>query len=548
MDNIEAASAPLPLSKMIIAVATVGLVVALILQFLTPSRDSREPPYLWPKLPLAGHILGLIRQGSDYLHKLELRYHKPIFTLPVFKGRMYIVTTPELAQAVHKAHRSVHFHTLLAQAMKNLFLMDDDAMKILNENRNGEDGTRRGIMNEVHDMMLTTLAPGQFLNDLNKNTLDAVLPHMNNLAKDGPLNTKFWSWLRHHFSLASIRGLWGPRNPFELYPEVELVFWEFEANAMPLTMMPFPQFLARKGYEARKICFERFEEYAANEGYDDEKTSQLIKNRKKMNMDRFGLSRKMYARGETSLLFGALLNTVPLAFWLVSWIFEDRELLKDIRKEVDDCVTTSPSDPQIRVMNATKFRTSCPLFQSTFREALRLTAAINLNRHVSEDTTVTNSSTGETFLLKKDSVIQIASNVIHAKPLWGSDPMAFEPRRFMGSGEKARNASDTDSTKIPDPAAPFRGPDGKVYSSAFRSFGGGNNICPGRHFAQTEILGLASLFVAGFEIQGADGREYKMPPYEAFKLALGTIKPGKDVDVVISRRKGYEDVEWAFEF
>jgi hypothetical protein len=38
-----------------------------------------------------------------------------------------------------------------------------------------------------------------------------------------------------------------------------------------------------------------------------------------------------------------------------------------------------------------------------------------------------------------------------------------------------------------------------------------------------------------------------MPPYEDFKLMLGVVKPGKDVDVVISRRKGYEDVEWAFE-
>ena len=91
-------------------------------------------------------------------------------------------------------------------------------------------------------------------------------------------------------------------------------------------------------------------------------------------------------------------------------------------------------------------------------------------------------------------------------------------------------------------------PDGKVYNSAFRSFGGGNNICPGRHFAQTEVLGLVALFVAGFEIKNAGGGgEYERPPYEDFKLMMAVIKPGKDVDVMISRRKGYENVEWAFE-
>jgi cytochrome P450 len=165
---------------------------------------------------------------------------------------------------------------------------------------------------------------------------------------------------------------------------------------------------------------------------------------------------------------------------------------------------------------------------------------------VTEDTTVTNTSTGETYLLKKDSIIQIASNVIHARPFWGPDAASFNARRFMATGEKARNEAGTG--KPPDPAAPFRSSDGKVYSSAFRSFGGGNNICPGRHFAQTEILGLTSLFVAGFEIENASGGGgYRMPPYEDFKLMLGVLKPGKDVDVVISRRKGYENVKWAFE-
>ena len=61
-------------------------------------------------------------------------------------------------------------------------------------------------------------------------------------------------------------------------------------------------------------------------------------------------------------------------------------------------------------------------------------------------------------------------------------------------------------------------------------------------------MALTSLFVAGFEIEGVGtSGKYKMPPMEDFKLMLGVIKPGKDVEVNISRRKGYEDVEWAFE-
>ena len=533
------------LKVLIVALATMALIIAVVQHFFTTQKDAREPPFLYPKVPLIGHLFGFIREGADYLHKLESRYRQSIYTLPIFKGRMYMICSPGWAQAIHKSHKSIYFNTLVAQAMKSLFLMDDDAMNTINQNLNGEDGTRSGCMNEIHDMMYATLAPGQFLDDLNKSILEMVLPDVNNLARDGPTKTKLWYWLRHSFSLASTAAIWGPRNPFVLCPEVEPAFWEFEANAMPLTMMPYPHIFASKGWKARQLVFDTFEEYVEKGGYNDPETSQLIKNRIAILMGKYKFSKKMYAWGEVSLLFGALLNTIPTAFWLISWIFEDASLLRDIRAEVDNCITPSSSDSNIRVINAMKLRTSCPLFSSAFKETLRLVGSVNINRFVAEDTTVTNSSTGETYLLKKDSIIQIASNVIHARPFWGEDAASFNPRRFMSTGEKARN--EAGSGKPPDPAAPFRTTDGKVYSAAFRSFGGGNNVCPGRHFAQTEILGLVSLFVAGFEIQGVGGDRYKMPPYEDFKLMLGVVKPGKDVDVLISRRKGYEEVEWAFE-
>ena len=171
--------------------------------------------------------------------------------------------------------------------------------------------------------------------------------------------------------------------------------------------------------------------------------------------------------------------------------------------------------------------------------------SLNANRWVAEDTTITNSSTGESFLLKKDSVVQIAGNVIHFKPFWGSDAMSFNPKRFMSTGERARN--EASSGKPQDPAAPFRDSNGKVHSSAYRSFGGGNNICPGRYFAQTEIMALTSLLVTGFELENVGGKgEYAMPSQEDFKLMMGVIKPGKDVDVSVSRRKGYENVQFEF--
>ena len=546
MDLGTDSQSTLRVSNIVVALGIIGVLLLVFEHYFTVQKDAYEPPYLHPKIPVIGHLIGLIRQGADYYSHLEGRYHRSIYTLPILKGRMYMVTSPEWAQAVHRSHKTLYFNTLIAQAMRNLFLMDGPTMEIINDNMNGENGTRDNILLEIHDMMYATLSPGSDLDDLNKAILNNMAPDVNQLVKGGSTSrVELWGWIRHHFSLASVSAIWGPQNPFTLDPEAEELFWEFEANAMPLTMFPLPHIVARKAWNARKKLFASFEEYVERECYNHPETSQLIKNRVKINMGKYGLSKRMYAWGDASLLFGALLNTIPTAFWLMSWIFEDQELLSKIRDEVDKCITTSPTDPKKRTINATKLRTCCPLFSSVFRETLRMTGSVNSTRYVAQDTKVTNSSTGESYVLKKDSVVQIASNVIHFRSLWGSDAQSFNPRRFLSTGDKAKSKAGTG--KLQDPAAPYRDKDGKIYGSAFRSFGGGNNICPGRHFAQTEIMALTSLFVAGFEVEGVDGSGYKMPPCEDFKLMLGVIKPGRDVEVDINRRKGYEDVVWEFE-
>lgn len=254
-----------PLSRLIIPLTTIAISVALLHRFLTVQKDQREPPYVTSKIPVLGHLFHLIREGADYYSRLERRYQFGIYTLPIFKSRMYIVATPEWANAIHRAHKTIHFNTLIAQAMKSLFLMDDPTMDLINDNLNGENGNREGLMFEIHDMMQATLAPGRDLDDLNKSILNQIAPDINQLAAEGPSKIKLWEWLRHHFSIASVTAIWGPQSAFTLHPEIEPAFWEFEANAMPLTMMPFPRIFARKGYQARQTVFKGFEEYMQRE-------------------------------------------------------------------------------------------------------------------------------------------------------------------------------------------------------------------------------------------------------------------------------------------
>ena len=50
----------------------------------------------------------------------------------------------------------------------------------------------------------------------------------------------------------------------------------------------------------------------------------------------------------------------------------------------------------------------------------------------------------------------------------------------------------------------------------------GNNVCPGRHFAQMEIQSVVGLFIAGFDVSMLEGgRQYVAPPFEAMQMIAG---------------------------
>lgn len=145
----------------------------------------------------------------------------------------------------------------------------------------------------------------------------------------------------------------------------------------------------------------------------------------------------------------------------------------------------------------------------------------------------------------------ISTNAIHFNPdIWGPDAHAFNPRRFLLPAKSDGTSTPPTATaeskeNYPDPARPTL--PAKLERGAFRPFGGGNNLCPGRHFAQTEILAFTALLVAGFEITAADGGPYVPPEFEKGSMLTATLKPETDVQVRIRRREGHEEVGWEFE-
>lgn len=298
-----------------------------------------------------------------------------------------------------------------------------------------------------------------------------------------------------------------------------------------LMLMFLPSIIARKAYYGRAAINAAFRKYYA-QGLD-RNASSLVKGRA-IAARKYGFKDTDIADFELSILFVSTTNTVPSSFWLLSHILSSPSLVAEIRAEIAQIVTRKTVDGvDTMEMDITGFQKKCPLLVSTWEETLRLVDSSSSVRAVVKDTLF-----ADKYLLKAGSVIQMPSGVTHnSTAIWGPDAGEFNPRRFM----KTSN----DKGGIEDVKAKERR---KMQVQGYFPFGGGKHLCPGRHFAFTEILGFIATVVYGYEVRMADGSSgaVKVPPMAFQKMGTGVRKPERDVDLLIHRREEFRGVKWTY--
>lgn len=53
-----------------LALTSIPLVLVAISRIVSPKFDNREPPPLWPTIPLIGHIISLLREQASFYRRL----------------------------------------------------------------------------------------------------------------------------------------------------------------------------------------------------------------------------------------------------------------------------------------------------------------------------------------------------------------------------------------------------------------------------------------------------------------------------------------------
>lgn len=283
---------------------------------------------------------------------------------------------------------------------------------------------------------------------------------------------------------------------------------DYDADLSLLLLDVLPKITARKGYRAKEALRLAFTNYFRSGGV--EQGSEFVRACNEANSKR-GVSEEDRAGFEVVHCIGLLVNTPPTLFWTLYHIYSNPTLLKQLRAEASRVFVTGNQDESAqRKLDMQKSTNDCPLLQSTLKEVLRVHASSLSTRIVLEDTSI-----GNDILLKKGGIVHMPSKCLHFdKKHFGPDADVFDPSRFLN-------------------CTPYKS------QTAFRPFGGGSTLCPGRHFATMQILSITALVIRSYDLVPEDGK-WTLPRSQQSTMTT-TVLPPVDAIRVRFQPRGHVD-------
>jgi cytochrome P450 len=275
---------------------------------------------------------------------------------------------------------------------------------------------------------------------------------------------------------------------------------------------------ARKALQARSRVVAAFKQYFETDGHLQ--AFPMISEMFAANRSH-GLALEEAAKMEMATSLAMLSSGSNTTFWLLYQIFSDPVALQSIRKELLDLSVEDPASdkPKRRIMSLNLIKTHCPTLMAMLYETLRYHSSVINIKQVQHDTTL-----ADQYLLKKNAIVMIPGQSIHhEKEIWGPHADVFDHLRFMNSESKRKLSS----------------------TSAFRPFGAGASMCPGRNFSMNVIYSLVAMVVLQFDILPAGGR-WCTPTKRNADLWNAMPKPDRDINVQIVKRVEEKDTEWKF--
>ncbi|KAF2267292.1 cytochrome P450 [Lojkania enalia] len=486
-------------SGVLAAFSSLAVTYVFLRFLLTYIHDAKEPPALETQIPFISPIIGMRKKMKFYMG-LRDNYNLPIYTLHVPFMRLYIVNSTDLIPIIQRQPRVLDFAPMEAKVAVNVMGSGPEGKEILAMDRDGLGPFSYPIAFDkaIHP----AVSPGPKLDAMNRHAVQKVSSAIEEIASQAPKTLKLFEWVKREITLATSEAVYGPKNPFASQDLQNDYCGTFEKGI--ITLLIGLDFLVKESVKARTRIVDAFNGYFSSHSH--EQGSAFVQAHYGHKVD-FGISGKDIARFEIGGMVAILSNTIPASFWVLYHLISDPVALEDCRKEVYACCK---SEGDTCTLDVTEVKARCPMLLSTLKESLRFHGIGTSVRVVTRDYLLDGK-----YFLKKGGIVMIPGPVQHSnKEAYGETVDQFQHRRFMKlSGGKR-----------PNPIA-------------FRGFGGGSTLCPGRHFASTEILSLVAQMIVRFDFEPAKG-VWVCPKTDRAGMQGTIAPPDNDVEVRITPATG----------
>ena len=521
-----------------VVISTLVAVAILLASF--PKHDPREPPLYKPTIPVLGHVIGFAVYRLKYIDHIALtidreKFPDGIFTVNLFRRKVYVLCDPSLVVAVQKKTRASPDHSLLLSLGAKLAGLTREKTDIVLKDMNHPQ--INSMFLETRKSFYTSLGPGASLDSLKTDffaKMELSQGRLYQMVKSDPVTLDMFLWISENFIKSTTYMLWGQKNPFELYPDLWKDFITFDQSAARIVSNSLASHSVKDGIAARAKIGRLLCEYWR----DPKITPSAFEGNNHRIASTWGMTDEDIGFRSMSFIVAAVSNTIPAIYGVLGYICKDPQLLSDVRAEVD--TATFWHEKQASV-NLHKLRDQCPVLTSTVYEVLRYISFATMFREVFETTTIVPTQISEAhtlssnptafapirnqYVLEKGAQVVIPGVVFHQSPDIFPDPGVFNPRRFV---------------ETPVPEIQLRG--------QFRTFGGGFHICAGRHLAIAEIVATVAGLVSKFDLLPVDGEgrstDWVVPSRKDNFGHPRIPRPTSICLVQVSRRKGWEDIDW----
>jgi cytochrome P450 len=171
-------------------------------------------------------------------------------------------------------------------------------------------------------------------------------------------------------------------------PEFLQDIWDLDSRVFQLLLgvdaLPLPKYrsareprdrLLRAVTEHHQALFDKLCNSKKAEQYGDlSDVSDIFKTRLK-DWTSAGITIASCASANTALLWAANVNSAPVAFWLVWYVFQHEDLLEGIRREIRDYIRCEQTEDGSQLQfDVPALLNDCRLLNATYLETLRLEA------------------------------------------------------------------------------------------------------------------------------------------------------------------------------